>query len=214
MKKTRKYGARIGAEYELEVRDKHGKLIRRIRGESHSWTRWFLGLLKGQFATRHMVAIGGGNETVKDITGADQTYPRHDDSTLQTYYKDISVDCPGNDDSYGVVVGDDDTPNIADQLALNSQIAHGSGAGQLVYGAHTFESVSDADGEFGFRIIRSFTNNSGSTVTVKEIGIYARACSVEAVSFYVCLARDVLATPQSIPDGAALTVRYRAYITY
>jgi hypothetical protein len=65
-----------------------------------------------------------------------------------------------------------------------------------------------------FRVVRGFTNGSGGTITVKEIGLVI-ANQKEGLTLYnFLMARDVLGSPQDVPDGSTLTIRYRIYVSY
>jgi len=114
-------------------------------------------------------------------------------------------------------VGGSDAVFSKNDYSLGSKISHGTGSGQLLYGASTFETVTDTDTTSYFRITRVFTNNSGASVTVKEIGIVIMHSIVsDSTSYtaYFLIVRDVLTSPSSVPDGATLTVRYKIQISY
>ena len=124
----------------------------------------------------------------------------------------MAINAPDDDASYGIVVGKGDAPVTAEDYALDDQIAHGTASGQLDYGAHTFEDVVVEDKVSKFRVSRTFTNLSGASVTVKEIGIIAwnrfqQGGSVQK-NIKFLIVRDVLVSPTTIPDGASLNVRY------
>ena len=108
------------------------------------------------------------------------------------------------DDTFGIVVGTGDTPVTADDYNLASKIAHGTGAGQLSYGAVTLYDPFVSDYTVKQRIARSFTNNSGADITVKEIGLIVKT-SVD--NYLVMIIRDVI-TPLTIPDGGKSMIRY------
>jgi hypothetical protein len=60
---------------------------------------------------------------------------------------------------------------------------------------------------------RTFTNNSGATITVKEVGLLVKKQDSTGVSRSWLAARDVLPSPVDVPDGATLTIRYVVKIT-
>jgi hypothetical protein len=91
---------------------------------------------------------------------------------------------------------------------LGALIGHGTGSGQLSYGATVVESLTK-NSVWYFRIIRTFTNNSGATVTVREVGLYVRLGLATSPYYYSCmLARDVPTPPITVPNGSTLTLRY------
>jgi len=188
----------IGAELEIEIRNKKGRLIEHRKQESKSFVKQFIdmlyGLMKAYALTLNVIEI-----TKTD--GTTQKYP------YQTEVGEpmMDVNAAANKDDYGIVVGTSDEAVGYDDYNLKARIEHGTGAGQLLYGATIFETPWKDETEYKFRINRSFTNNSGASITVKEVGLIARF--VEP-TYFALLIRDVLDSPVSIPDGATLTVRY------
>jgi len=202
---------KLGLEYEVEVRDKNGKLLSRHHGKSHSWLKPFIQLMMAEW----QYAYGGSTPSavsITDETGTVRSMP----SGYQSYcqYSAWAVNAPATDSSYGVKVGGGDTPNALSTYALASPIIHGTSSGQLIYGAHTIESVINPSGnDLTFRITRAFTNNSGSSVTVKEIGIATKRNDQGGTARTFLFVRDVLPSPTSVPDSASLTIRYTVKIT-
>jgi hypothetical protein len=192
------------AYWEIEVRDKNGKLLECKRIKSHSWLRAFIGWLR--------MCGSVSATTITDITNTARTIPFTGNSTASVFV--MGYNAGVGVDAQGIVVGSGDTPNSINTYALASKIAHGSGSGQLAYGATVFEDVSNpSGGDLQFRVTRTFTNNSGASVTVKEIGIYGTVADSGGTTRYFCIVRDVLYSPSSIPDGATMTVRYIIKIT-
>ena len=205
----------LKAYWEIEIKDKNGKLLKRKRIKSHSWLKQWLQMLKGEFATRNATTVGGGNVSVVDETGTGRTYPKHDTASgFYACYFNLSTLGDAGDVSQGIIVGSSDTPNSLTTYALGSKIAHGTGSGQLVYNVEVIEDVTNPSGnDLLFRITRTFTNNSGSTVTVKEVGLLIKKYDAGGVARSFLAVRDVLPSPSSIPDGATMTIRYIPKIT-
>jgi hypothetical protein len=171
-------------------------------------------MLKGEFATRHAVAVGSGNVSVVDETGTARGYPVHTSATQPIYYFNLSTLADTGDVSQGIIVGTSDTSNNLTTYALGGKISHGTGSGQLVYGAESIEDVTNPSGnDLQFRITRTFTNNSGVTVTVKEVGLLIKKWDTSLTSRSFLAARDVLPSAVDVPDGATLTIRYVVKIT-
>jgi len=209
----------VKVEYEVEVRDKDGRLLKREKGVSRSLLKNFIvalrALMRGTVQTgTGYLGTGGAEGTVKDLTGADQTIWGGYREGTNTYAGGwpLAINAPDNNDAYGIVVGKGETPVSPEDYALDDKIAHGTGAGQLDYGAHTFEDVLVEDKVSKFRVSRTFSNVSGASITVKEIGIIAWCYWRDSASVHkdvkFLIVRDVLATPTTIPDGASLNVRY------
>jgi hypothetical protein len=200
--------------WEVEVKDKTGKLVKRYKTPAKSWLKQFITMLKGEFATRAGAAYGNGNATVNDETGTARTYPRASGSAVNDYYMNIATCGDAGDVTQGIIVGTSDTPNTLTTYALGGKIAHGTASGQLLYGVETVEDVTNPSGnDLQFRLTRTFTNNSGATITVKEVGLLSRKYDSGGTLRSWLIARDVLPSAVDVPDGATLTIRYTVKIT-
>jgi len=200
--------------WEIEVRDKNGKLLIQKEAPARSWLKQFIVMLKGEFATRHGIDVGNNNVNVVDETGTARGYPYHSSTTRSTYYLNLSTLGDAGDVTQGIIVGTSNTPNDLTTYALGGKIGHGTSLGQLLYGVESIEEVSNPSGnDLQFRITRTFTNNSGSTITVKEVGLLIKKYDYAAASRSFLAARDILPSPVDVPDGATLTIRYVVKIT-
>jgi hypothetical protein len=199
---------KLGFRYQLDVRDKNGKLLSLTKGASHSFVRNWIRILQCM-----MKAQNGMVSTVvlKDTSNVDRTC--YGSATTPDIRSVIACGAEAANANYGIVVGSSDLAFDRTHYNLQGKIAHGTGAGQLIYGATAVEDYSETDSQARFRMTRTFTNNTGSTVTVKEIGIVFANLAV-GVTWNILMARDVLTSPQAIPDGATLTVRYTLYYGY
>jgi hypothetical protein len=198
----------FGFRYQLEVRDKNGKLLSLTKGASHSFVRNWIRILHCMIKPKHNTV---STVVLKDTSNADKTcYGSSSGAEIRSV---IACGADAADASYGIVVGSSDLAFDKTHYNLQGKIAHGSGAGQLVYGAMAVEDYSEIDTQARFRMTRTFTNSTGSTVTVKEIGIvFINYTTVTQQD--ILMARDVLTSPQAIPDGATLTARYTLYYSY
>jgi hypothetical protein len=191
------------AVIEFEVRDKNGKLIEKGKFPAKSWVGNIIGLLSAILSTWGASSSAYYVPTRTDLIDTSGT-------ARSMALGAISSNCPlggcasAGETGAGIVVGSSDTPVSIGQYALISQIGHGTGSGQLQYGATTVETISK-NSTWLFRVIRAFSNSSGSTVTVREIGLYAKLGSAGQTCM---LARDVPASPINVPAGSTLTVRY------
>ena len=200
--------------WEIEVKDKTGKLLKHYVTPARSWLKQFIQILKGEFATRHNANVGGGNVSITDESGTARSYPIHSSASYYTNLENLSTLGDVGDTSQGIIVGTSDTPNSLTTYALGGKIGHGTGSGQLLYGVETVEDVTNPSGyDLEFRITRTFTNNSGATITVKEVGLLVKKYDTTATSRSWLIARDVLPSPVDVPDGATLTIRYVVKIT-
>jgi hypothetical protein len=200
--------------WELEVRDRNGKLLIQKKAPARSWLKAFIVMLKGEFATRHATTTGNANVSVVDETGTARNYPAHSVSAYPLYCQNLSTLGDATDVAQGIIVGTSDTPNTITTYALGGKIANGTGSGQLVYGAESIEDVTNpSENDLQFRITRTFTNNSNSTITVKEVGLLIKKFDTTPTARSFLAARDVLPSSVDVPDGATLTIRYVVKIT-
>jgi len=205
--------ANLDLFYEVEVRDKNGKTISKTAGKSKSLVRNFALLIRGLMAGNIAGVVSGSrwNTKVKvaDTAGNTFNFP-----ALPSYQEPenapsvMEASALERTDHYGIVVGSGTTPPTRDDYKLEAQIPDGMNEGQIIYGKTTVEDVNGNPPESVFRVIRTFTNDTPNTITVREIGIVVRAQGRN-----VLIARDVLDTPQDVPPAATLTVRYIFKIT-
>jgi len=190
-----KYG-----EIELVVTDREGNVIERKIEPMHSLVSNAKCVFK---------LVSNGSTTVRPIGVAS-------DITLELYkatnnrWYDSLIRAPSGDDNFGILVGSGTTPVSITDTNLASKIPNGTSSGRLVYGA-TSIVASDVD---YIQWQRSFTNNSGASVTVNEIGLAVKVVRIEGgsqVTYYVLIARDVI-TSTSVPNGGTLTVKYKIKI--
>jgi len=199
----------LRAYWEIEVRDSKGKLLKRKRFRSHSYLTQFIAMIRGQ--QFHVYGnSNSGNTSLNDITGTSRGYPY---SSSGLYYTGMSLNCGAGSSEYGIVVGTGTTPNSTSTYALASIITHGVGAGQLSYGNQTFEPLTISGNDVYFRVIRTFTNSSGASITVNEVGLYVKAYDSITIACIFCIARDLISGGIVVPNGATLTIRYIQKIT-
>lgn len=149
--------------------------------------------------------MGNVTQTVKDIIGTDRTV--HTTATMFRY-QIAGINGPDDGANYGGVVGTGTTAPTNSDYQLETQIAHGVGAGQLDYGVQSFTNAAVVSSNVDFVTSRDFYNGSGSTITVTEIGVYAQAKDTVGNTRFFCIIRDVLASSQDVLDTQTLTVQY------
>jgi hypothetical protein len=190
------------AVIEFEVRNKDGKLIQKGKFPAKSWVGNIIRLLNALWNRWANAAQAGIYYIVTPSVLLDTSNTARSliIGTSDTGY--FGGAAPAGDTSAGILVGTSDTPVSLAQYSLMGLIAHGTGAGQLSYGATNVEDLTTGTTYF-FRIIRTFTNNSGATVTVKELGLFLKPLPQSFM-----FARDVPASPINVPNGSTLTLRY------
>jgi hypothetical protein len=190
------------AVIEFEVRDKNGKLIQKGKFPAKSWVGNIIRLLNMLWkpwastssATIYYISppsvLLDTSNTARGIvigTGGSGNF---------------GGAAPAGDTSAGILLGTSDTPVSLAQYNLLGLIPNGTGSGQLSYGATVVEDLT-IGATYYFRIIRTFTNNSGASITVREIGLF-----LKPHIYSYMFARDVPPSPITVPDGSTLTVRY------
>lgn len=195
-------------QYEVEVRDKNGKLLSKEKRESKSaltaWVKWFATFLAAAYAG------SGASQSINDTGNTGRTVPNTASLAGNGYHGGFM--CGAGVSTYGIVVGSGTGAVTAADYTL-TQITHGTGGSQLVHNAQSIEAVGVVGLVSSVRSTRTFTNNGGATVTVYEIGWYWEQMDSGAAARFFCAVRDLLASPQSVPVGATLTVRYTWSVT-
>lgn len=205
---------------ELEVKDKHNKIIDKRRFKSRSFVANFLAIIRrlaiisnvtqyGQLTTSDYYAWSGAEPVDVDgntrpiFVGVTRSAGRVDRAPI------LGLDAGIGVTTHGIRVGQSDMPVSPTQFKLYIPIEEGTGSNQLNHGATTIDSLSISDNTITLRIIRTFTNNSPASITVREIGLFALVCYTNLSPYYTSfmLARDVI-SPVTIPVGSTLTVRY------
>lgn len=214
--------------------DKDHRLLEKREQPSRSWLRHFFDLLYIPLgynintlaginditpAGRALVNPGGGTGVLPNLmVGA----PGGGIATWIPSGSEYNHTCsstPHGGEDIGIVVGSNATPVTPTDDKLNTRIAHGEAATQLLYGGGEIYGLLFAGLNGEMRIRRYFTNESGGVVTVREIGIYSPGFSVAGLTAYIfCIARDltlVMGVPTDVvvADTQILEVEYTVQIT-
>lgn len=193
---------------ELIVEDKDGKVIERKEFTPHSFvdnfSQWVWSLLGGGFVD----CSGTPQFQFKDTDGNSQAIAFQ---KIQNAGSLCAV-APSGEDKYGILVGTSSQAWDYNDYNLIAKIAHGTGSGQLSYGATTLSTIGGTGAPATIDIQRSFDNLSGADITVNEIGlaVHVRDDTVP-VDYYMLIARDVI-TATTVPNGGRLTVKYTIQI--
>jgi len=196
----------LTAEITLERYTKKGQLLQSLKQKSRSFLKQFIQLIE---AHTNQVAV-----TITDITGTARTVNPEDVDFFST---------PGGGHGYvdpsqrqvqvenvGIVLGTGTTSPTPTDHKLETKIAHGKGSGQLLHlGSALYPVVVSAPDAY-VDLIRFFENQSGASITINEIGIYALAHSAH---YGVCICRDVLSTAVTVANGELLKARYRIKVS-
>jgi len=172
----------VDAYITIEVKDKNGNIIKRHKQRSHSFVANFLTQLKNALYYSYYCS---GTCTI-------------------TYNPPLGYDM-------GIQIGIGTAKPTPNDTSLNSPIANGTGAGQMQYPTQPTASSVTVNGDTSyFTIQSSITNNSGSPITVTEVGLLAQTSNTIISGL---LAHDLLSSPVTVPNETAITVTYTISVT-
>jgi hypothetical protein len=188
--------------YRIIITDKNGKVTKRTRWrKSRSFLLQWMQMI--EFITRHSWGGSGVTVTIKETGGTSRSFAA---SIIQTLSQ-CNLLAPDDNSGYGLVVGSGITAPTNIDYKLNTQIAHGVGAGQLDYGAQSYTSSAVVGANVDLVLTRPFYNGSGNSITIKEIGAYILLVDASTNGYSVCIIRDVVSdTP--VPNAETATVQY------
>lgn len=185
--------------YRILKHDPEGKLVKDSGLiPSGSYVIQFLELIEA-----HINAI---NKNAKDVDGAESRIANTGPGKM--IQNQGRVNAGVGADTYGIVVGTNagSTAESNENYALDTKILHSAigEAGKLNYQAVNFITARVVGANVDLDISRPFLNETGNTITVKEIGII---CRNTIDNKYHLLLRDVV-TAEDVLDGYTLTVIY------
>jgi len=194
----------------IVVRDSEGRVVNVHRQRSHSPTANFIGLM---LPLTHFY-VTGNSYTLKNTGGSTYSYePAINANAFCISYPNSKTNYP----SYVVMiqVGSGQQSNPYTAYSLAAPIANGSGTGQLVYGQPSVPSNITVSGSSAyFTISQAFINNSGSTITITEVGIvtylqFSQSNNWSNETFgQVLVWYDALSSSISVPNGGSVTIYY------
>ena len=221
----------IDVKLTVTVKDKDGKIIKVHKQRSHSFTYHFLAILASTLACSFNQFSGSvPYGYFFRITLGD--YAQY--APNATVVSVLDLNDSANDSQYGIVVGSGTATPTPMDYNLQSQIVNGTGSGQLVYGAHTISPapVSNGSGNVytttttpssgllpvsgnttSWQITRTFTNNSGASITVSEVGLISQIWVNSSSSVFVLLAHDLLSSAITIPNNGVMAITYTISVT-
>jgi hypothetical protein len=182
----------VKAYLKIKVINEKGKCIYYRRYRSRSFVANFINIM---FAN-----LSGQNVTLVNTGGS--TYGSFGRTAL-------SANDSSNDASYGIQIGSGTTAPAITDYRLTQLIPNGTSAGQMQYGAvNVMSPVINTTNNTGYiTVTRAFTNNSGGSITVSEVGLV-----VNAFSQYTLIIHDLLPTPITVPNGSTLSIAYEIQI--
>ncbi|MCK9195435.1 MAG: hypothetical protein M0P16_00460 [Syntrophales bacterium] len=183
----------------LKVHDKNGILIIDDIQRGHSWTRNFWNLFYAGFNVGPLVladsTFGAGYANFKDNTAG--VHAQYASGQFEAKIGIISV-------------GTADTAFDIDQYTLAAAIEDGTSSGQLSHVAQAAAISAYTSGTQTWKttVARIFNNNSGGSITIKEVGINNIFYVPSYGARTVLMERSILSPTVAVPNGAQLTVTY------
>ena len=175
---------------QVEVKDKNGKIQRIRKRKCSSYVRHMIDQLMVSMGYVNLSGVNTAGGSVTLAPGADE----------------FRVDGPAGVTTKGIRVGTGTTPVAIGDYALATAIAEGTGAGQLSHGVTSTIAPTTVGSARQFTIARTFTNNSGASITVNEVALYRYS-----VTGSFMFERTLLTF--SIANGASATVTYTLSVT-
>ncbi len=191
--------------YEVTVQDRDGKIVSHEGRKSRS----FLNIWNRVVAAQLLGLTFPSSQMVTDING--NLWPLGCGINGWNF----RMNGGANNQALGIVIGTSNTPVSISDYAMGAQIPQGTGTGQMDHLANVINASVVAGPNCDFFMSRSFANNSGGLITVRESGIYImmeRSLSPYTAA-YGCGVRDVFGTPQDVPDGGGITIEYTLRVT-
>jgi len=135
------------------------------------------------------------NQTIKDTSGTDRTGANA--------AVNLQANAPAGTTTFGMLIGTGTNPVTMADYKLQTQVTAGIGHAAVQFAVET----PDAD-TWRVAISRIFTNNSGGTLSIKEVALYGYFTT----SLYtVCMDRTLYSV--NVPNGVAVTLTYRITVT-
>lgn len=203
---------------ELEVRDGNGRITHHHRQRSHSWVRNAYNHLFCQMAAKDAndATFGAGKLSGKQTNGTVRGigYPFGYGESNSVDGTSYGLRAAAGIDTKGIQVGSGTNAETFEDYALQTQIANGTGVGQISYIASEVHSIAYDAGTKVLRntLIRYFNNNSGGNVNVNEVGIVAYLQGQFSQNYM--MSRDKLPATITVPTTGQLRVTYTIQLTY
>jgi len=176
--------------YSVEVRDKEGRIIKRVSAPSRSYVEQWNQLINTK--------MSDANKTIRDTDGIEQ-------DIVPSAWLFIGTAVIG-DITRGIRVGKGATAVAIDDYALETPCGEGTGTDEFNHQAVVFTAPAVVGSTCSFTLKRIMVNNSGATISgIREIGQYL---SLTLVALRGLGFRDVLPSAVTVLDGGSITVIY------
>lgn len=147
--------------------------LKRSTGEmkSHSFVLQFQQFLEAMLA--HPYNNYTDAFSCLDVNNTARTVPYNTSASQGIIYWVPAVEASATTSTYGILIGTGATAPTNTDYVIETQIAHGVGAGQLQYQATSMGAAAVVGANVDSVITRVFVNTSGGSITIREIGLVA-----------------------------------------
>lgn len=187
----------------IEVRDRNGVLLQRMEQRSESFVQNFAVLMSS--AEQEGAITNGltdaGTNTIAATTTSTKTSATPTGGWLGTVATAGAM-------TLGMAVGTGTSAPTTSDGILTTPIANGNGAGQLAYGAETYTNPSSTSGTTTWVDARLFTNNSGGTIGITEVGLFGAIQSASSGTGPVMILHDKLPSTVNLLNTTSTTGSY------
>jgi hypothetical protein len=187
----------VKAYLKIKVIDGNGKCTYYRRYRSRSFVANFL----------RTIFTNLSGQSVNNVNTSGGSYSTN-------FRDDITVVDGSNDSTYGILIGSGTSaPTIIDDN-LSQVISNGASIGQMQYGAVSVTgAVTNTSTNSGYiTVTRTFTNNSGSSITVSEVGLVAWSGNNFGSNQFYLIIHDLLPSPITVPNGSSLSISYEIQV--
>ena len=173
---------------QLRKYDRHNNVISYSSFVPQSVVQGWIGLLTCQFTNN--------STSIVDVLGNSRN--------IQPQATNLKLNADINDAGIGIICGSGSAPVSINDYNLQTLIQPGNGTDQLQYSSVDFPNIFLVDTATALTDIRRFfTNNSGGSINVREIGIKCYGYS----SYRILIERTLI--NETLADGESLEVTYR-----
>lgn len=188
---------KVDAYWDIVVKDRYGRIVRKGRKRADSFLGNFLKLLCVSFGVDQSITNEGG--TSQHVSENGRCY--------------LVFNASAGDDSYGIVLSSGSSSvNISD-TAVESKIPNGTSSGQLDYKETTVDSDISIDTSVSpvvarFKIYRAFGNESGGDINVSKVYLVGHAMWYYNgnITGNFVVAEDLLDSIYTVPNGGSINV--------
>ena len=180
--------SKFGATILGTIRDKDGRILRVLpEVEANSFVKAFIDMLYKHFS----------QETLA-IVETDGTSIAH-----APFIEDLEATAGVGITGYGIVVGTGTNAVTVDDICLQTQVT-----ANIAHGAVTVSEPVTVGNARQLDIARTFINNTGALLEIKEVGLYIITAST---AYVYCLDRSLYSF--EVSDGESISLRYRIKVT-